>query len=84
MSSNFWVQLVWGLCACGQHTVNFFSLVGANYNLVLAESIWHLPLQRLNPVLLQVLTFNTPCGELRWRMGHSVLQGNWCNRSLDG
>ena len=68
--------------------------LSVNYKLVLAKSICqglnnhkgicHLPLQRLNPVLLQVLTFNTPCGELRWRMGHSVLQGNWCNRSLDG
>ena len=27
-SSTFWFQLVWGLRACGQHTVNFFHLVG--------------------------------------------------------
>ena len=27
-SSTFWFQLVWGLCACGQHTVSFFLLVG--------------------------------------------------------
>ena len=25
-SSTFWFQMVWGLCACGQHTVNFFHL----------------------------------------------------------
>ena len=31
-----------------------------NYKLVLAKGIWHLPLQRLNPVLLQLLTFDTP------------------------
>ena len=27
-SSTFWFQLVWVLCACGQHIVNFFHLVG--------------------------------------------------------
>ena len=26
-SSTFWFQLVWGLHACGHHTVNFFHLV---------------------------------------------------------
>ena len=26
--STFWFQPVWGLRACGQHTVNFFHLVG--------------------------------------------------------
>ena len=64
-SSNFWVQLIWGLCACGQHTVNFFSLVGANYKLVLAKGICHLSLWRLNPALLQLPTFNTPRWEFR-------------------
>ena len=29
-SLTFWFQLVWGLCACGQHTVNFFHLMGAS------------------------------------------------------
>ena len=28
VSVIFWFQLVWGLCACGLHTVNFFHLVG--------------------------------------------------------
>ena len=65
MSSNFWVQLVWGLCACGQHTVNFFSLVGANYKLVLAKGVCHLLLWSLNPVLLQLPTFNTHWGEFK-------------------
>ena len=64
-SSNFWVPLIWGLCACGQHTVNFFSLVGANYKLVLAQGICHLSLWRLNPVPLQLPTFNTPRWEFR-------------------
>lgn len=27
-SSTFWFQRVWGLCACGRQTVNFFNLVG--------------------------------------------------------
>ena len=27
-SSTFWFQLVWGLCAGGQHAVNFLCLVG--------------------------------------------------------
>ena len=26
-SLTFWFQLVWGLCACGQHRVNLFRLV---------------------------------------------------------
>ena len=29
-STTFWFQLVWGLCACGQHTVNFFHLMGVS------------------------------------------------------
>ena len=33
----------------------------ANYKLVLAKDICHLPLQQLNPVPLQLLTFDTPC-----------------------
>jgi len=53
--------------------------LSVNYKLVLAKSICqglnnnkgicHLPLQRRNPVLLQVLTFNTPCGEFRVENG---------------
>ena len=31
-----------------------------NYKLALAKGICHLPLQRLNPVLLQLLTFDMP------------------------
>ena len=27
-SSTFWSQPIWGLCACGQHAINFFHLVG--------------------------------------------------------
>ena len=30
-SLTFWFQQVWGLLACGQHTVNFFHLVGFQY-----------------------------------------------------
>ena len=29
-SSTFWFQQVWGLHACGQHTVKFFHLVGVS------------------------------------------------------
>ena len=37
------------------------STVGyVNFRLVLAKGICILPLQRLNPVLLQLLTFDTP------------------------
>ena len=37
------------------------STVGyVNFRLVLAKGIWILPLHRLNPVLLQLLTFDTP------------------------
>jgi len=35
-------------------------LLAVNCKLALAKGICHLPLQRLNPVLLQLLTFNTP------------------------
>ena len=34
-------------------------LLAVNCKLALAKGICHLPLQRLNPVLLQLLTFNT-------------------------
>ena len=58
-----------------------------NYKLRLAKSIC----QQLNdnkdiyhlPVLLQVLTFDTPWGNSGWRVRHSVLLGNWWNRFLD-
>ena len=30
-SSAFWFQLVWSLSACGQHTTNFFHLVGFQF-----------------------------------------------------
>ena len=43
----------------------------------------HLPLSRLRPALLQLLTFNTPWGSPGWRMRPSVLQGIWWDRSLD-
>ena len=35
-------------------------LLAVNCKLALVKGICHLPLQRLNPVLLQLLTFNTP------------------------
>ena len=41
-----------------------------------------LPLRRLNPVLLQLLTFNTSWRSSGW-MRCSVLQGIWWDRSLD-
>lgn len=59
-----------------------------NYKLALAKSICqrlnnsyqdicHLPLQRLKPVPLQLLTFNKhPPRGFRAEAGHSVLQGN--------
>ena len=37
----------------------------------------------LEPVLLQLLTFNTPEGNSGCRVRLSVLQGNWWNKSLD-
>ena len=60
---------------------------GVNYKLALAKSICQpltnskgiclLPLQKLNSVLLQLLTVDTPEGKSGWRVGHPVLQGNW-------
>ena len=40
-----------------------------------------LPLGRLNPELLQLLTFDTPRRSSRWTARHSVAQGTWRNRS---
>ena len=37
-----------------------FNLAPVNYKLALAIGTCHLPLQGLNQVLLQLLTFNTP------------------------
>ena len=55
------------------------NVLSVSYKLVLAKSICrglnntkgicHLPLQRLNPVLLQLLTVNTHCGEFRVENG---------------
>ena len=53
-----------------------------NYKLALAKGICHFSLWKLNPVLLQLLTFD-PERSSWLRMKHSVLQGNWWNRSLD-
>ena len=45
--SNFWLQPVWGLQACGQRKVNFFQLVGvlvyANSSKDMAQDIIHSP-----------------------------------------
>ena len=50
-----------------------------SYKLALAVSACHLPLQGLNHVLLQLLTFNTHWRSSRWRaeMRRSVLSENW-------
>ena len=46
-------------------------------------SFFNLPPWRFNPVLLKLLTFNTPEGNSGCRVRRSGLQGNWWNRSLD-
>ena len=51
-------------------------LCNINYKLVLAKGICHLPLWRLNPVLLHLLTLTHPEGSSEWRGRQSVLQGN--------
>ena len=65
---------------------------GVSYILALAKNICqqlnnkglcHLPLQRLTPVLLWLLTFSTTEENPGWRVRNSVLQGTWCNRSSD-
>ena len=61
----------------------FKSLTCVSYKLALAHGICHLPLQTLNPVLLQLRPSICPERSSGWRMRHSVLQGNWWNRSLD-
>ena len=44
------------------------------------KGIYHLPLWRLNPMLLQLLIFNTPKG-VQGGVRHSVLLRIWRNRS---
>ena len=39
-SSTFWFQPIWCLCACGQHTVNFFHLVGVSVSAKIAQRTW--------------------------------------------
>lgn len=66
--------------------------LSVNYKLVLAKSIcWglnnnkgicHLPLQRWNPLLLQVLAFNTPCGEFRVENGALCAPGKLAKQVL--
>ena len=43
------------------------------------EQQGHLPsaFAEIDPVLLQLLTFSAPEGNLGWRMRHSVVQGTW-------
>ena len=62
----------------------------ANYKLALAKSIcqrlnnkgiFHPPLQRLNPLLLQLPTFNSPWGEFRVESEAPCALGNWGNIS---
>ena len=62
LSSTFWFQL----CACVQLVETILHLGGAvgsvssvSHKLALAVDTCHLPLQGLNHVLLQLLTFNT-------------------------
>ena len=52
---------------------------------LLAIGACHLPLQGLNHVLPQLLTFNTSWWSSGWRaeMRHSVLQESWQDRSSD-
>ena len=62
----------------------------ANYKSALAKSIcqrlnnkgiFHPPLQRLNPLLLQLQTFNSPWGEFRVESEAPCALGNWGNIS---
>ena len=80
-------ELFLTLCSpTGSSGIGIVQASTGNHNLALAKStyqwlnhkgICHLHLLRLNPELLQLLTFNTPAGKSGWRMGHLVLQGNW-------
>ena len=75
-------------CFTNSETVDYKLSLTCQWQMALAESIcqWlnkgsrHLPLQRLNPVGLQLLTL--PPQGVQGGMRHSVLQGIWQNRSL--
>ena len=49
----------------------------------LSSSICSLPLQRLNPELLQLLAADMLWRELKWRVRPSVLQAHWWNSVSD-
>ena len=46
-------QVGLGFCYLGQKS-------SVSYKLALSQGVCHLPLRRVNPVLLQLLTFNMP------------------------
>ena len=54
VSSTFWFQPVSGLCACGQHPVDLFYLVGASAPAKTASRTWLRILSMLGvPVVAQ-------------------------------
>ena len=55
-SLTFWFQSVWGLCACGQHTVNFSHLVGVSVS-AKAQRTWFIILSIVLETELIVLEF---------------------------
>ena len=69
----------------GSSDSSAWSLRSVNDKLALAMSTCHLPLQGLNQVLLQILSFNPPERSSAWRaeMGHSLLWENLAERSSD-
>ena len=83
----------WHPVLCSYYFLLFNPLIfkPVNYKLALAKSIcqWlknnkgvcHLPLQRLNPALLQLPTFKYRERNAGWKVRHFVLQGN-CGTGL--
>ena len=64
----------------------FWPHINVNYKLALAMGTCHLPLQRLNYMLLQLLIFNTLWKAFRVESRNEVLCNggkNWQNRTLD-
>ena len=64
------------------HCVNYKSALAKNICQRLSnKGIFHLPLQRLSPLLLHLQTFNSPSGEFRVESEAPCAPGNWGNIS---
>ena len=75
-SSTFWFQVVWGLQVCGQHTANFFSLMGVSVSAKQLKghvSEYYLPGRSLWPCLVAEVLFCLPWFSFRYAFLTSLI-----------